>query len=65
MDGNESFFFSNRRDWALLRKLYSITGSNKEAGMLPQLLRLSVGLEPTDHIIPVLKESLDLVHSNS
>jgi cystathionine beta-lyase/cystathionine gamma-synthase len=26
---------------------------------------LSVGLEPTDQIISVLRESLDLVHSNS
>ena len=37
----------------------------REAGISPQLLRLSVGLEPTDQIISVLKESLDLVHSNS
>ena len=37
----------------------------KEAGISPQLLRLSVGLEPSDQIISVLRESLDLVHSNS
>ena len=29
----------------------------KEAGISPQLLRLSVGLEPTDQIISVLRES--------
>ena len=36
-----------------------------EAGISPQLLRLSVGLEPVDEIIEVLKQSLDFTHSKS
>ena len=36
-----------------------------KAGISPQLLRLSVGLEPVDEIIEVLKQSLDFTHSKS